>query len=83
MSLCAIKTTGNMLNLYCPDLILHLQGQTSQYTVSWHICLGFTSGNMLVALCHKCVTYIYKRLMCAYISNTATKNSYLGMGHCI
>lgn len=36
---CEIKW---MLNIYCPDLILHLQGVDLQYLTLWHLSPGFT-----------------------------------------
>jgi hypothetical protein len=58
------KPSDFTLNLYHPDLILHLWEQVSQC-----LHLGFKLGGLQVAtagglikLCHKCVTYIQKRL---------------------
>jgi hypothetical protein len=51
-------------NLYCPDLILHLQRQASQSLALQCLCLYYTfgGGGMWVAYpsCHKCVTDIQK-----------------------
>jgi hypothetical protein len=59
-----------VINLYCPDLIPYLQGQVSQYLVSWHLCLCLnTGGNAgccavgLSELYHICVIDIPKRLI--------------------
>jgi len=55
-------------DLYCPDLILHLQGHPLQYIVLWHLSLCFINGDMccyadgLSELHYRCVTYICKRL---------------------
>jgi len=36
------------INIYCPDLIPHLQRQALQYLASWHLHLDFTLGNMQI-----------------------------------
>jgi len=59
-----------LAKLYRPNLMLHLQGQVSQYLVFQHLCLGFIPGDLvgfyvggLSELCCKCATYVCKRLM--------------------
>jgi len=61
------KTSGRItvqhsqvpFNLYCPDLILPLQRKASQYLLSWHLCVVFSTVRDMQVTYLSCVTNVW------------------------